>query len=68
MNEKIVYIGGEFPDKDASALRILSNCMAIRDAGYEVIIISPSSDDEKVIAKTEVYSGFLVYYYHHFLL
>lgn len=63
MKEKIIYIGGEFPDKDASALRILSNCKAIRDAGYEVIIISPSSDDEKVKAQTEVYSGFLVYYY-----
>lgn len=63
MKKKIVYIGGEFPDKDASALRILSNCKAIRDAGYEVIIISPSSDDERVKAQTEVYSGFLVYYY-----
>lgn len=64
MKETIVYIGGEFPDKDASALRILSNCKAIRDAGYEVVIISPSSDDEKVKAKTEIYSGFKVFYYH----
>lgn len=63
MKGTIIYIGGEFPDKDASALRILSNSKAIKEAGYDVIIISPSSDPERVRMKTEVYQGFTIYYY-----
>ncbi len=37
--ETIVYIGGELPDKDASALRIMSNAKALREFGYNVILI-----------------------------
>ncbi|MFA6832305.1 MAG: glycosyltransferase [Bacteroidaceae bacterium] len=59
----IVYIGGEFPDKDASALRILSNCKAIREIGYNVVVISPTMASDKIAVGKENYQGFDVYYY-----
>lgn len=59
----IVYIGGEFPDKDASALRILSNCKSIRENGYNVVVISPTKDHDKIALGKEQYQGFDVYYY-----
>lgn len=64
MKGTIIYIGGELPDKDASALRILANCKALREDGYNVVIISPSSDKERVLRQTETVCGFPVYYYH----
>ncbi len=44
----IVYIGGELPDKDASALRILSNAKALRDYGYRVILIGFSKEIDEL--------------------
>lgn len=43
----IVYIGGELPDKDASALRVISNAKALRAYGYRVILIGFSKEIHK---------------------
>lgn len=63
MKGTIIYIGGEFPDKDASALRILANCRALGAAGYEVKVISPSQDVNRIKNRHEFFDGFEVYYY-----
>lgn len=55
----IVYIGGELPDKDASALRIIGNAKALRDYGYNVVLIGQSKEIKDVV-KTEFY-GFVVF-------
>ena len=39
MNKTIVYIGGELPDKEASALRIMANAKALRDFGFNICLI-----------------------------
>lgn len=62
MAETIIYIGGELPDKDASALRIVANCRALREGGYNVIVISPSKDTKRLADKTEIVEGFKVHY------
>lgn len=38
----IIYIGGEMPDKNAAAHRILSNCKALIACGYNIVFISDS--------------------------
>lgn len=62
MKDTIVYIGGELPDKDASALRIVANCRALKEGGFNVVVISPSKDMDRVNAKTEIVQGFTVHY------
>jgi len=59
--EKIFYIGGEFPDKDASALRIIANAKALREYGYDVILIGQSKDIEGNILRIENFEGFITY-------
>ena len=43
----IIYIGGMLPDKDASALRIMANAKALRDFGYNVVLIGETSEEAK---------------------
>ena len=62
MKDTIVYIGGELPDKDASALRIVANCRALKEGGFNVVVISPSKDKDRVNSKTENVLGFTVHY------
>ena len=62
MADTIIYIGGELPDKDARALRIVANCRALREGGYNVVVISPSKDSQRLANKTEEVAGFSVHY------
>ena len=39
MNKKIIYIGGELPDKEASALRIMANAKALQSYGFDILLI-----------------------------
>ena len=43
----IVYIGGDLPDKDASALRIMANAKALREYGYNVVLVGFNIDNNK---------------------
>ena len=39
--EVILYIGGfQLPDKNAAALRVMSNAKAFRELGYTVVFIN----------------------------
>jgi glycosyltransferase involved in cell wall biosynthesis len=49
MLRTIIYIGGELPDKDASALRIMANAKALRAYGFRVILVG----ERKYIEGTE---------------
>lgn len=44
----VLYIGGfELPDKNAAAHRVLANAKAIRDNGYEVVLVGVSRSIQK---------------------
>ena len=47
MNNTIVYIGADIPDKAPAAVRVFSNAMALKAYGFDVVIIS--IDTEKPI-------------------
>jgi glycosyltransferase involved in cell wall biosynthesis len=40
MKKNILYIGGGLPDKNASGIRVFSNALALKDAGYNVTALS----------------------------
>lgn len=43
MGRKILYIGGfELPDRNAAAQRVIANAQAMREAGFEVILLGLS--------------------------
>lgn len=59
----ILYIGGfQLPDKNAAALRVISNAKALRDIGYKVVFVNALSDYEGQPRKI-YYEGFLTYEY-----
>jgi glycosyltransferase involved in cell wall biosynthesis len=62
VKNKIVYIGPfSFPNGGAGARRILGNAMALRDAGYEVVIASGQVPREGVESPHyDTYEGFQV--------
>lgn len=47
MDNTIVYIGADIPDKAPAAVRVFSNAMALKAYGFDVVIISV--DTEKTI-------------------
>jgi len=65
LNKKtIIYIGNFlFPNGNAAASRVLNNAKILRDLGYYVVFISPSSNE---IFKEKIFvDGFIVYNYKH---
>lgn len=44
MNEKLVYIGSNIPDKTPAGVRVFANALALRDYGYNVKLISRDID------------------------
>lgn len=40
MNNRIIYIGTDIPDKAPAAIRVFSNAMALKAYGFDVVIIS----------------------------
>lgn len=44
MNNKIVYIGSNIPDKTPAGVRVFANALALKDYGYDVKIISRDID------------------------
>lgn len=63
MNKKrIIYIGNFlFPNGNAAASRVLNNAKILRDIGYDVMFISPSSNE--VFEEKTIVDGFIVYNY-----
>lgn len=57
MNKTIVYIGGELPDKEASALRIMANAKALRDYGFKVCLIGQRDGLQENTVIKECYEG-----------
>lgn len=59
MKEKnILYIGGfQLPDKNAAALRVMSNAKALRSCGYTVVFFNAVNAGEKKCKKS-IYEGF----------
>lgn len=58
MDNTIVYIGADIPDKAPAAVRVFSNAMALKTYGYDVIIISVDTEktiDYNVICGIEVW-------------
>ena len=47
----VIYIGGELPDKDASALRIIGNAKALMDYEFRVVLIAQTKN--KVISSLD---------------
>ncbi len=59
----IVYIGGELPDKNAAAHRILSNAKALSEYGYSLVFISENKDSSQdVILSDSSVLGFDTWY------
>ena len=44
MNDRIVYIGSNIPDKTPAGVRVFANALALRDYGFDVKIISKDVD------------------------
>ncbi len=65
MRKTILYFGNTlYPDKDASAHRTLGNAKALRELGYNVVLIGCRKDETRSILNTkEIYDGFAIYYY-----
>lgn len=59
----VLYIGGfQLPDKNAAALRVMSNAKALRDFGYDVIFVNALVEYDFSPRKT-FYDGFETYEY-----
>lgn len=59
----IVYIGGELPDKNAAAHRILSNAKALSEYGYNLVFISESkASSQDVMLSSNGVLGFDTWY------
>ncbi len=66
-NGKVIFYFGHYqlPDKDALSHRVMANCVALRDAGYKVVIIGYCKDKNtsKNIFDTHfTYEGFDCYH------
>ena len=44
MNERIVYIGSNIPDKSPAGVRVFANALALKEYGYDVKLISKDKD------------------------
>lgn len=44
MNERIVYIGSNIPDKTPAGVRVFANALALKEYGYDVKLISKDKD------------------------
>jgi glycosyltransferase involved in cell wall biosynthesis len=58
----IIYIGGELPDKDASALRVMANAKALREYGYNVVLIGQIRKKQHSSTTFTEIEGFRVYF------
>lgn len=57
--QTILYIGGfQLPDKNAAALRVLSNGKILRELGYRVIFVNALIDSGRTQATLVNYEGF----------
>ena len=68
MNKQtIVYVGGfELPDKNAAAHRVLANAQALKDCGYNIVLVgvthSVSKDcNASILNSKTIFSGFECY-------
>jgi glycosyltransferase involved in cell wall biosynthesis len=60
-NNKIFYIGNfELPDKNAAAHRVVNNAKALRNLGYEVVLIGVNKD-MNLKGKTDNFHNFKCY-------
>ncbi|MGI6384539.1 MAG: glycosyltransferase [bacterium] len=58
----IIYIGGELPDNDASALRVMANAKALREYGYNVVLIGQTRKKQHSSTTFTEIEGFRVYF------
>lgn len=65
MKKNIIYYGNVFyPDKDASAQRTIGNAKALRELGYNVILIGCRNQECSSFLETkEIYEGFDIFYF-----
>ena len=61
----IIYYGNIlFPDKDAASHRVIGNAKALRELGYNVILVGCRKGEHRRLLETkEVFEGFDVYYF-----
>lgn len=58
-SKTILYVGGfQLPDKNAAALRVLSNAKAMRKLGYEVIFVNALIESDKKKLQCVYYDRF----------
>lgn len=57
MNKTIIYIGGELPDKEASALRIMANAKALDYYGFNLCLIGQRDGLQENMVIKEYYDG-----------
>lgn len=57
MNKTIIYIGGELPDKEASALRIMANAKALSYYGFNLCLIGQRDGLQENTVMKEYYDG-----------
>lgn len=63
--DTIVYVGGELPDKNAAAHRVLNNAKAFRSLGYNVVLIGLNSQlawGTPVLDTGSEYEGFHMFF------
>ena len=52
-NNKIFYIGNfELPDKSAAAHRVVNNAKALRDLGYDVVLVGTNKTSKSLVKET----------------
>ena len=63
--DTVIYVGGELPDKNAAAHRVLNNAKALREIGYHVVLIGADRDLQwgtPIVSTGQECAGFQTYF------
>lgn len=65
MEKTIIYFGNVlYPDLDAASHRTIGNAKALRELGYNVVLIGTRKGETRPVLETkEVFAGFDIYYF-----